>query len=42
MNINHTMDELVKKRQGNCDHSYQYIVTNPQGVFCGICGKEKK
>jgi len=42
MEINNTMDELVRQRQEKCDHNYQDRVTTPQGVYCGKCGKVGK
>ena len=42
MNINHLMDQLVKKRQDICEHPYQNRVTPPNGAFCGLCGKMER
>ena len=40
--ITDALDGIIKKRQAECDHSYQDRVNTPTGIYCGKCGKEQK
>ena len=42
MEINNTLNELVRQRQTNCDHNYQDRVVTIHKTFCGKCGKVEK